>query len=97
MTTNEKEILRPQESLGILWENAQPEAGTESNDLYSTKSPGNCATKVPLIARVVSLRGAKMHRSESQGIFLKFDNKSGYTLATSSSTFSTNVPIFSGN
>ena len=46
-------------------------SGTESSDLYSIGSPGNCAIKGVLIVRVVSLSGAKMHRSESQAIFLK--------------------------
>ena len=60
-------------------------SSTESRDLSSTGSPGNCATKAVLIVRVVSLSGAKMHRSESQAIFLKLESKSGYTLDTSSS------------
>ena len=50
---------------------AYDSSGTESSDLYSTGSPGNCATKGVLIVRVVSLSGAKMHRSESPAIFLK--------------------------
>ena len=41
-------------------------SSTESNDLYSTDSPGSCATRAVLIARVLSFRGAKMHLSESQ-------------------------------
>ena len=72
-------------------------SSTESNDLYSTDSPGNCATNVALMARVVSLSGAKMHRSESQAIFLKLESKSGYTLDTSSSMVHAKVPIFSGS
>ena len=74
---------------------ASDSSSTESSDRYSTDSPGNCATNVALIVRVVSLRGAKMHRSESQVIFLKFESKSGYTLVTSLSTLHANVPIFS--
>ena len=72
-------------------------SSTEFSDLYSTDSPGNCATNVALILRVVSLSGAKMYRSESQAIFLKFQSKSGYTLDTSSSTLHANISIFSGS
>ena len=72
-------------------------SSTESNDLYSTESPGSCATRAVLIVRVVSLSGAKMHRSESQCMFLKFNIKSGYTLDTSSSMLQTKVPINSGS
>jgi len=72
-------------------------SGTESSDLFSTGSPGNCATKGMLIVRVVSLSGAKMHRSESQAIFLKLEGKSGYTLDTSSSMLLAMDPIFSGS
>ena len=32
-------------------------SGTESKDLYSTQSPGNCSTSAVLIAWVVLLRG----------------------------------------
>jgi len=53
---------------------ASDSSSTESNDLYSTGSPGNCVTKAVLIVQVVSLRGAKMHHSESQAIFLKFES-----------------------
>ena len=72
-------------------------SGTESNDLYLTESPGNYASSEVFIVRVVSLRGAKMHRSESQAIFLKLESRSEYTLDTSSSLVHTNVPIFSGS
>ena len=41
-------------------------SSTESKDLYSTDSPGNCATNVALIVWVISLSGAKMHRSETK-------------------------------
>ena len=58
---------------------ASDSLSTESSDLYSTGSPGNCSTKAVLIVRVVLLSGAKMRHSESQAMFLKFDNKSGYT------------------
>ena len=72
-------------------------SNTESNNLYSTGSPGSCVTRAVLIARVLSFRGAKMHLSESQAIFLKFESKSGYTLDTSSSMLHTKVPILSGS
>ena len=73
-------------------------SSTESSDLYSTDSPGNCATKaVLIIVQVVSLSGAKMRRSESQAVFLKLDCKSGYTLDTSSSMLYAKAPIFSGS
>ena len=72
-------------------------SGTESNDLYSTEAPGNCARSAMLIVRVVSLRGAKMHCSESQAIFLKLESISGYTLDTSSSMLHTKVPMLSGS
>ena len=72
-------------------------SSTEYSDLYSTVSPGNYATNVALIVQVVSLSGAKMHPSESQVIFLKFESKSRYTLVTNSSTLHANVPIFSGS
>ena len=72
-------------------------SSTESSDLYSTVSPGNYATNVALIVRVVSLSRAKMHCSESQVIFMKFESKSGYTLYTSSSTLHANFPILSGS
>ena len=41
----------------IAWDSSS----IESRDLYSTDSPGNCATKAVLIVQVVSLSGAKMH------------------------------------
>ena len=73
-------------------------SSTESSDLYSTDSPGNCATKaVLIIVQVVSLSEAKMRRSESQAVFLKLDCKSGYTLDTSSSMLYAKAPIFSGS
>ena len=72
-------------------------SSTESSDLYSTGLPGNCAIKAVLIVQVVSLSGAKMHRSESQAIFLKLQSKSRYTLNTSSSMLHTKVPMFSGS
>jgi len=96
MKVDVKEILRSLKSLknSIGKCTASDSSSTESNNLYSTGSPGNCATKAVLIVRVVSLRGAKMLHSESQAIFLKLESKSGYTLATSSSTLSTKVPTY---
>ena len=67
------------------------------NDLYSTDSPGNCATNVTLLVWVVSLSGAKMHRAEIQVIFLKFKSKPEYTLGTSLSMLHASIPIFSGS
>ena len=72
-------------------------SGTESKDLYSTKSPGNCSTSAVLIAWVVLLRGAKMQHSDSQVIFLKLESKSGYTLDINSLMLLTKVPMFSGS
>ena len=57
----------------------------------------SCATRAVLIAWVLSLRGAKMHLSESQAIFLKFESKSGYTLDTGSSILHTKAPVLSGS
>ena len=90
----------PLKSLKIQWENAQPGIHQEQNPVICTQQAHqvrNCATKAVLIVRVVSLSGAKMHRSESQAIFLKLESKSGYTFATSSSMLHTKVPIFSGS
>ena len=75
------------------WESS----GTESKDLYSTQSPGNCSTRVVLIAWVVLLRGAKMQHSDNQTKFVKFWSKSGYTMAINSLTLLTKVPMFSGS
>ena len=72
-------------------------SGTESNDLYSTESPGNCASSAVLIVQVVSLRGAKMHCSKSQAIFLKLESISGYTLDISSSMLHTKDPMLSSS
>ena len=52
-------------------------SSTESNDLYSTDSPGNCVTKLVLIACVVSLKGAKIQHSKSHAISLKLEGRSG--------------------
>ena len=41
-------------------------SSTESSDMYSTGSPGNCATKAVLIVLVVSLSGAKMHAQKAK-------------------------------
>ena len=71
-----KEILRPLERNSIGKCTAWDSSSTESNDLYSMHSPGGCTTRAVLIAWVLSLRRAKMHPSESQVIFLKFESKS---------------------
>ena len=74
MRASAKGILISLKSLKILWENAQPRIHQVQNPGIGTQQTHqvpNCATKAVLIVRVVSLSGAKMHRSESQAIFLK--------------------------
>ena len=100
MRASAKGILISLKSLKILWENAQPRIHQVQNPGIGTQQAHqvpNCATKAVLIVRVVSLSGAKMHRSESQAIFLKLESKSGYTSDTSSSMLHAKVPIFSGS
>ena len=84
MTTNEKEILIPQKSLRFLWENTQPRIQQVQNPMICTQQSHQAI--VLLMYQFESLRGAKMHCSETQDLFPKFDCNSGHTLATNSST-----------
>ena len=54
--------------------------------IQQVQNPKNCTNNVALIVWVVSLNGAKIHHSESQAIFLKFEIKFEYTLDTMASS-----------
>ena len=51
-------------------------SGTESKDQYCILSPGNCSTRVVLMASVFLVRRAKIQRSDNHIIFVKLDSKS---------------------
>ena len=59
MTMDVKEILRPLEPMGKC--TARDSSSTESNDLYSTDSPGSCATKAVLIVQSFMIKFGYVH------------------------------------